>query len=273
MRIVFALALAGAMVNTGFSPGTEPQLDKSIGTLRLASLDLHDGNLHDGKMIDRFPAPPEPPHLDLASTPPVEDRYPLGEDAMTDSMIKTNRSVLAMPVPDVPIDRLCQALASAAEEHDLPVPFFARLIWQESRFRQSAVSPVGAQGVAQFMPQTAAAYGLENPFDPIHALTVSARFLRELRNTFGNLGLAAAAYNGGSGRVQNWLARRSGLPEETRNYVKIITGHEPETLDGCHRERRSCRRFAAPCAVRRHRRARARQWSAGDAGDDHRMGL
>jgi hypothetical protein len=70
---------------------------------------------------------------------------------------------------------------------------------------------------------------LENPFDPIHALTVSARFLRELRDTFGNLGLAAAAYNGGSGRVQNWLARRSILPEETRNYVKTITGHEPET--------------------------------------------
>jgi hypothetical protein len=224
MRIVFALTLAGAMVNTGYLPAVETQFDRSIGTLRLASLDLHDS-----KIADRFPVPPEPAHLDLASTSPVEDRYPLGEDAMNDSMIKTNRSVLAMPVPDVPIDKLCQALASAAEEHNLPVPFFARLIWQESRFRQSAVSPVGAQGVAQFMPQTAAAYGLENPFDPIHALTVSARFLRELRDTFGNLGLAAAAYNGGSGRVQNWLARRAYLPEETRNYVKTITGHEPET--------------------------------------------
>jgi hypothetical protein len=133
-----------------------------------------------------------------------------------------------MPVPDVPIEKICDALVAAAEEHDLPVAFLARLIWQESRFRQSAVSPVGAQGVAQFMPRTANAYGLENPFDPLAALPASARFLRELRDTFGNLGLAAAAYNGGSGRVQGWLARRIKLPEETRNYVKLVTGEAPE---------------------------------------------
>jgi hypothetical protein len=249
MRVVFALALAGAMVNTGFVPGTETQLDKSIGTLQLASLDTRGG-----KLTDRFPASPEPASVHLASlsstslsssedvpsvvaprvepvvTPRIEEnRYPVGEDPMNDSMVKTNRSVLAVPIADVPMERLCEALASAAEQHGLPVPFFARLIWQESRFRQSAVSPVGAQGVAQFMPQTANAYGLENPFDPIHALAVSARFLRELRDMFGNIGLAAAAYNGGSGRVQNWLARRGELPEETRNYVKIITGQTAET--------------------------------------------
>lgn len=226
MRLVFALALAGAIVHTGFSSQTETQLDKSIGslgTLQFASLDVHNG-----KIADRFPVPPEPARIDLASLSRAVDRYPVGGDPMDDSMIKTNRSVLAVPVPDVPMVEICQALASAAQEHDLPVPFLARLIWQESRFRQSAVSPVGAQGVAQFMPQTADAYGLENPFDPVPALSASARFLRELRDVFGNLGLAAAAYNGGSGRVQNWLARRSGLPEETRNYVRIITGHEPE---------------------------------------------
>jgi membrane-bound lytic murein transglycosylase MltF len=102
------------------------------------------------------------------------------------------------------------------------------LIWQESRFNPRAVSPAGAQGLAQFMPRIAAHYGLEDPFDPLAALPASARMLRELYDQFGNLGLAAAAYNGGSGRIQNWLARRGKLPEETRNYVRIITGQAAE---------------------------------------------
>lgn len=129
---------------------------------------------------------------------------------------------------DIPIETVCEHLADAAHAHGLPVSFLARLIWQESRFNPRAVSPVGARGLAQFMPRTAAAYGLEDPFDPLAALPASARFLRELRNQFGNLGLAAAAYNAGPGRIQSWLARRGRLPQETRNYVKIITGQPPE---------------------------------------------
>ncbi|MGE3149488.1 MAG: lytic transglycosylase domain-containing protein [Pseudorhodoplanes sp.] len=129
---------------------------------------------------------------------------------------------------DTPIAQVCETLASAAQAHDLPVDFFARLIWQESRFNSRVVSRAGAQGVAQFMPRTAASYGLRNPFDPLAALPASARFLAELRDQFGNLGLAAAAYNAGPGRVQNWLARRGALPAETRNYVRIITGQPPE---------------------------------------------
>lgn len=222
MRLVFVLALAGAMVNTGVQPGPETQLQKSFGTLSLASLDPGPGKV----IFDRLPIEPEvpEPEQDVAS----DDRYPAGGDPMVGSMIRTHRTLLAMPVPQVPIEKVCAALASAADTYSLPVSFLARLIWQESRFRQNAESPVGAQGVAQFMPQTANAYGLENPYDPLAALPMSARFLRELHDMFGNLGLAAAAYNGGSGRVQNWLARRSKLPDETRNYVKIITGHEPE---------------------------------------------
>jgi hypothetical protein len=124
--------------------------------------------------------------------------------------------------------QVCEQLAAAAQQHGLPVDFLARLIWQESRFDPRAVSRAGAQGLAQFMPRTAAEYGLRNPFDPLAALPASARFLRALHDQFGNLGLAAAAYNAGAGRIQNWLARRSKLPDETRNYVKIITGQPPE---------------------------------------------
>jgi soluble lytic murein transglycosylase-like protein len=132
------------------------------------------------------------------------------------------------PPPDVPIDSLCHTLASAAQAHGIPVGFFARLIWQESRFKQRVVSHAGAQGVAQFMPAVAAERGLRDPFDALDALPHSARFLKEHVETFGNLGLAAAAYNGGARRVMDWLARRGSLPQETRHYVKSITGHEPE---------------------------------------------
>jgi soluble lytic murein transglycosylase-like protein len=133
-----------------------------------------------------------------------------------------------LPPPDLPIETLCHTLASVAQANGLPTGFFARLIWQESKLNQRVVSHAGAQGVAQFMPAVAAERGLLNPFDPLAALPHSARFLKEHVEYFGNLGLAAAAYNAGARRVTDWLAKRGRLPEETRQYVKKITGHEPE---------------------------------------------
>jgi hypothetical protein len=133
-----------------------------------------------------------------------------------------------LPPPDIPMESLCHTLASAAQAHGIPTGFFARLIWQESKFQQRVISHAGAQGVAQFMPAVAAQRGLRNPFDALESLPHSARFLREHLDNFGNLGLAAAAYNGGARRVMDWLARRGKLPQETRDYVKNITGHPPE---------------------------------------------
>jgi hypothetical protein len=123
---------------------------------------------------------------------------------------------------------LCDTAASVAEANNLPVPFFANLIQQESGFQPHVVSPAGAQGIAQFMPRTAVEHGLVNPFDPIHALAVSAKFLRSLLAQFGNLGLAAAAYNAGPRRVGDWLTKRGKLPTETRNYVQNVTGKPAE---------------------------------------------
>jgi hypothetical protein len=119
---------------------------------------------------------------------------------------------------------ICHAIEQDAAENELPVEFFARVIWQESRFNASAVSPKGAQGIAQFMPRTADFRGLADPFDPIAALHHAASYLSDLRKEFGNLGLAAAGYNAGPGRVSAWLAKQRDLPSETRNYVAIITG-------------------------------------------------
>jgi hypothetical protein len=123
---------------------------------------------------------------------------------------------------------ICDTLARAAQSNNLPVPFFIRLLFQESRFDAASVSHAGAQGIAQFMPETAADVGLDNPFDPLEAIPAAARLLRDFIDRFGNLGLAAAAYNAGPTRVQKWLKRQSGLPAETRGYVKIITGQPAE---------------------------------------------
>jgi hypothetical protein len=99
-----------------------------------------------------------------------------------------------------------------------------RLIWTESRFQAHVVSPKGAQGIAQFMPGTAAERGLADPFDPEQAIPKAARLVADLAQRFGNLGLAAAAYNAGSNRVADWLAGSSSLPGETEAYVIALTG-------------------------------------------------
>jgi hypothetical protein len=146
--------------------------------------------------------------------------------------------------PDVPLSsvkhrvvsrsrhEICSTLVDAAQSNNLPLPFFIHLLFQESGFKPDVVSHAGAQGIAQFMPETAATVGLRNPFDPVQAIAASARLLGDLARQFGNLGLAAAAYNAGPRRIQDWLARKGKLPDETRHYVKTITGRPAETWRG-----------------------------------------
>ena len=126
-------------------------------------------------------------------------------------------------VPDV-----CRTIEDAAGAHDLDRGFFARLLWKESLFDAAAVSPAGAQGIAQFMPGTAKLRGLADAFNPAEALYASAAYLADLSRTYGNLGLAAVAYNGGEARADRFVARTGGLPDETRAYVQAITGHTAE---------------------------------------------
>ena len=159
------------------------------------------------------------------ATPPTPEHSEGAQSAEPDASLTS----LAHPPT---ADDICRALEQAAAENALPVEFFARVIWQESRFNASAVSPKGAEGIAQFMPRTADWHGLADPFDPIEALRHSAGYLRELRDRFGNLGLAAAAYNAGPQRVQDWLVARSSLPKETRRYVEIVTGHSAAEWSG-----------------------------------------
>ncbi|WP_206078349.1 lytic transglycosylase domain-containing protein [Poseidonocella sp. HB161398] len=123
------------------------------------------------------------------------------------------------------VEDTCSAIETLAKAHDLPPGFFARLIWRESLFDPYAISPAGALGIAQFMPGTARLRGLADPFNPAAALAASAAYLADLRDAYGNLGLAAAAYNGGEERVARFMAGSGGLPGETRAYVAGITGH------------------------------------------------
>jgi hypothetical protein len=122
----------------------------------------------------------------------------------------------------------CQAIRDVAGAHGLDTGFFTRLIWQESRFDPNALSPAGAKGVAQFMPQTAKLRGLTASYNPALALDHSAHYLAELTERFGNVGLAAVAYNGGEARATNFIARTNGLAQETINYVETITGQSAE---------------------------------------------
>ncbi|SEG64214.1 lytic transglycosylase domain-containing protein [Bosea lathyri] len=133
----------------------------------------------------------------------------------------------AQETPSSGIDAaLCRMIDDAARTHGVPPAFLTRLIFQESSFRPGVTSPAGAQGLAQFMPGTARERGLVDPFDPEQAVPKAAHFLAEMRNRFGNWGLAAAGYNGGPNRVAGWLARggTGALPYETENYVVAITG-------------------------------------------------
>ena len=126
-------------------------------------------------------------------------------------------------------EEICDALVHAALSNDLPVPFFIRLLYQESTFRPAAISSAGALGIAQFMPETAAHRRLDNPFDPAQAIPASAKLLRDHYRRFGNLGLAAAAYNAGPRRVDDWRAKKGPMPQETQDYVKVITGFPVES--------------------------------------------
>ena len=162
----------------------------------------------------------------------VQDAQPAASTPVLDADATQNdgNNLLEKPTD---LRSLCQTIASAAAQNGLPFEFFSRIIWQESRFNSGAIGPVTrggqrAQGIAQFMPATASERSVRDPFDPFEALPKSAEFLRELQAQFGNLGLAAAAYNAGPQRVRDWLDGKRTLPSETQAYVQMVTGHSAQ---------------------------------------------
>lgn len=113
-------------------------------------------------------------------------------------------------------------IAELAQRFDLSPALLEAVVWQESRWREGAVSPAGARGLAQLMPGTARYLGVD-PDDPMQNLEGGARYLREQLDRFdGDLEKALAAYNAGPGRVE----RADGIPNirETKQYVAAILG-------------------------------------------------
>jgi Transglycosylase SLT domain len=200
-----------------------------------------------------------PPALASGDAPTAEQDQPSAENhkAKDDHPGKQNDQPTLSAAPAAPdnasdapkpLGSLCEALATAAATNDLPVDFFTRLIWQESRFKPDAISRAGALGVAQFMPGTARLRGLEDPFNPPEAIAKSAQLLRDLRHEFGNLGLAAAAYNAGARRLRDWLGGRRPLPGETRAYVRLVTRRSVEEWAGVQTNSAEMHSFeAVPC--------------------------
>jgi len=150
-------------------------------------------------------------------------------DAVTDTVetIEDTAVTIARTVFGTQYDDL---INSSAEANGIPPNVLYKLLWQESRFRPDIIngttrSPVGALGIAQFMPATAIQEmgSVQAALDPSKAIPAAARYLAKLRNQFGgDLTKAVAAYNWGQGNV-----KRKGLanaPKETVNYVLSILG-------------------------------------------------
>jgi hypothetical protein len=125
-------------------------------------------------------------------------------------------------IPSFVPPRFAPAISRAAQRWNVGAALLAAQLYAESNFNPFARSPAGAQGIAQFMPGTAAAMGLRDPFDPAQAIDAQAHLMHDLLRRFGSVPLALAAYNAGAGAVE----RCGCVPpyRETLAYVARILG-------------------------------------------------
>ncbi|HFQ7450157.1 TPA: lytic transglycosylase domain-containing protein [Acinetobacter baumannii] len=130
-----------------------------------------------------------------------------------------------------------QIISKVSKEQGVPENILYAVMRQESSYNPRAVSPVGAQGLMQLMPATAAELGLkgEDVWDPYKNVTAGAKYLKQMYTKFGSLAKGLAAYNAGPGRLQKALEKGGDnwsihLPKETRDYVASIgkkMGYKP----------------------------------------------
>lgn len=128
--------------------------------------------------------------------------------------------------PPETADKYLEEIARAERTHGLPRDLLARLIYQESRFRQDIItgkvqSSAGAQGIAQIVPKW---HPNVDPLNPVESIHYAARYLKQLRDQFGDYRLALAAYNWGPGNVRKYGTQPDKWPTETKNYVSQILG-------------------------------------------------
>lgn len=120
-------------------------------------------------------------------------------------------------------------IRKAARAYALPEALIAAVIRTESAFQAHAVSPKGARGAMQIMPETQKELGLENPYDPEANVMAGSAYLRRQLDRFGSLELALAAYNAGPANVEKY----GGVPPfpETREYLRQVAAHQEDSAD------------------------------------------
>ena len=148
--------------------------------------------------------------------------------------------------------RLEPFIVAAAMRHGVDARILRAICFMESRYRINAISPKGARGPMQFMPGTAARYGLRDPHNPEQAIDAAARYFRDLLRKFGGrVDLAVAAYNAGEGAVSSFMTGKplilrhgkilnarglvtGGIPPyvETQSYVRSILLLLDNTVNG-----------------------------------------
>jgi len=164
------------------------------------------------------PAFPPQPDLPLAGGPAMIGEVPAEALALVPEHAVADTALQSAGVPAA----YAVKVHELAARFDLSPTLIEALVWQESRWRENAVSPVGARGLAQLMPGTARELGVDSS-DPFANLEGGARYLRQQLDRFdGDLEKALAAYNAGPGRV----IRANGVPRirETQTYVTAIMG-------------------------------------------------
>jgi transglycosylase-like protein with SLT domain/D-alanyl-D-alanine carboxypeptidase-like protein/putative Flp pilus-assembly TadE/G-like protein len=172
--------------------------------------------------LKRYPW--EPWHFGYVEGPPPcsEEGNSIGESGES----ADGSSASSGGLPDFVPQKFRAAILRSAAKWNVSAGLLAAQLFAESNFNPFAVSPAGAQGIAQFMPGTAASYGLHDPFDAEAAIDAQAHLMSDLLEQFHSIPLALAAYNAGPGAV----AACHCVPSfpETQAYVAKIMG----LLDG-----------------------------------------